>query len=283
MSGFANAIIGGAQKLIRKAIQSPDFQTGVLGWSVNKDGTAEFNEVTVRGVILVIGTDGSHVFVRTDSGLAQIELQPPDQPGATFDPATINSQSDPDKSAWLLLTSPREIHSGGEQAQIQLEGSDGLGSTSIADVLADTTRVHGDLEVQGGLSVFSTTWQAWTPVVSGGGSATFSTRDGYFWSLGGLTFFQAYIQANAAGSGSATVMITLPVTPYRGTANRRQTYSAYLSATGTGGQNGPLAAVTLAGGATGIDQLVMSSGSTLVGSMIGTSTIITVQGWIREL
>lgn len=51
MSGFANSIVGGMSKLIRKAIQSPNYVTGVSGWSINDDGTAEFNNVDVRGTI----------------------------------------------------------------------------------------------------------------------------------------------------------------------------------------------------------------------------------------
>lgn len=51
MSGFANTIIGGLSKLVRPAIQSPDFVTTVSGWSINKDGTAEFNDLTARGNI----------------------------------------------------------------------------------------------------------------------------------------------------------------------------------------------------------------------------------------
>jgi hypothetical protein len=45
---FSNPIVGGTT-LIRPAIHSPDYVEGVSGWSVNKDGTAEFNDVTFRG------------------------------------------------------------------------------------------------------------------------------------------------------------------------------------------------------------------------------------------
>jgi hypothetical protein len=47
---FANSILAGT-KLVREAIQSPNFETNVAGWSVNKDGTAEFSEVVVRGTV----------------------------------------------------------------------------------------------------------------------------------------------------------------------------------------------------------------------------------------
>jgi hypothetical protein len=51
MSGFANSIIGGAETLIRKAIRSANYVAGVAGWTINKDGSAEFSDVTIRGDI----------------------------------------------------------------------------------------------------------------------------------------------------------------------------------------------------------------------------------------
>lgn len=45
---FRNPIVGG-NKLIREAIESPGYVTGVSGWSIRRDGSAEFNEIVVRG------------------------------------------------------------------------------------------------------------------------------------------------------------------------------------------------------------------------------------------
>lgn len=45
--GFSNEILGGMSKLIRAAIQSPNFITGVQGWTINKDGSAEFQSLSV--------------------------------------------------------------------------------------------------------------------------------------------------------------------------------------------------------------------------------------------
>lgn len=55
MSGFANPIIGGDGTLVYPAIHSPGFVTGVSGWSINRDDTAEFNNLVIRGTIF--GTD----------------------------------------------------------------------------------------------------------------------------------------------------------------------------------------------------------------------------------
>lgn len=51
--GFRNPIVGGGGALIYDNIHSPGFTHGSTGWSINKDGTAEFNGVTVRGTIIL--------------------------------------------------------------------------------------------------------------------------------------------------------------------------------------------------------------------------------------
>lgn len=56
MSGFNNPVVG-ALNLIRRAIRSPNYQAGAEGWSINQDGSAEFNDGTFR-VSLTIGPDG---------------------------------------------------------------------------------------------------------------------------------------------------------------------------------------------------------------------------------
>ncbi len=49
---FSDPIVAGST-LIRPAIKSPDYVAGVSGWSINRDGSAEFNDVLVRGDITV--------------------------------------------------------------------------------------------------------------------------------------------------------------------------------------------------------------------------------------
>lgn len=46
---FTNPITGGQGALVRPAIKSPGFVTGVSGWTINRDGSAEFNNLTIRG------------------------------------------------------------------------------------------------------------------------------------------------------------------------------------------------------------------------------------------
>jgi hypothetical protein len=56
MSGYANSILGGMSNLIRAAIRSPNYAPGVTGWTVNKDGSAEFNNLVVRNGQIISGS-----------------------------------------------------------------------------------------------------------------------------------------------------------------------------------------------------------------------------------
>src|SRR6266496_554542 len=54
---FQNSAVGGIT-LVRPAIQSPNYVPGVAGWHVDRDGSAEFNSLTSRGIIVVGPTAG---------------------------------------------------------------------------------------------------------------------------------------------------------------------------------------------------------------------------------
>lgn len=58
---FRNPILGGST-LLRAAIQSPNFVSGATGWSINRDGSAQFNNLTLRGTF--VGAD----YVQNASG-----------------------------------------------------------------------------------------------------------------------------------------------------------------------------------------------------------------------
>lgn len=47
--GFNNSILAGQGTLIRQMIESPNFVSGVSGWIIRKDGSAEFNNLNIRG------------------------------------------------------------------------------------------------------------------------------------------------------------------------------------------------------------------------------------------
>lgn len=50
---FQNAVVGGGGELVRDVIRSRGYVAGASGWMISRDGSAEFNNVTVRGVLVV--------------------------------------------------------------------------------------------------------------------------------------------------------------------------------------------------------------------------------------
>lgn len=50
-----NDELAGGVVLVRPALQSPDYVTGVSGWAIKIDGSAEFNDVVIRGGTVVSG------------------------------------------------------------------------------------------------------------------------------------------------------------------------------------------------------------------------------------
>lgn len=56
MTGFSNPIIGGGGALVYPAIKSPNFVTGVSGWRIAKNGSAEFSNVIIRNGQIISGS-----------------------------------------------------------------------------------------------------------------------------------------------------------------------------------------------------------------------------------
>lgn len=90
--GFQNAPIDGTGRLVVDAIQSDNYQAGVSGWTINKDGSVEFNDMVARGELDVVGSDGSFVRAETDAGHAVVLLNPQNQPGYTWIPASMTGE-----------------------------------------------------------------------------------------------------------------------------------------------------------------------------------------------
>lgn len=59
---FRNSLFSNDGSLAITSVHSPQYQTGVNGWTINKDGSAEFNNATFRGRI-VIQSSGQTVLV----------------------------------------------------------------------------------------------------------------------------------------------------------------------------------------------------------------------------
>lgn len=64
---FSNPIIGGNDTLIRDKIQSENFVTGVSGWRIERTGNAQFNDIVVRGEVIVGSEASQHILLNTDN------------------------------------------------------------------------------------------------------------------------------------------------------------------------------------------------------------------------
>ena len=69
--GFQNPIVAGLA-LIRDAIRSPNYAPGSAGWSVNKDGSAEFNNLLARATIILGDPNGQRIVLDSVNDLIQI-------------------------------------------------------------------------------------------------------------------------------------------------------------------------------------------------------------------
>lgn len=63
---FRNPPIAGVT-LVRPAIQSPNYVLGSAGWSINRDGTVEFNSGTFRGSVAIGNPAAQHAILANSS------------------------------------------------------------------------------------------------------------------------------------------------------------------------------------------------------------------------
>lgn len=91
---WADPIAAGDGSLIFPAIKSSNYSAGSTGWVIKRDGTAEFNNVTARGELLVSGSGNAYIRIyNTFSFGPEIDLYPGDYtaPYTFLFPGMINS------------------------------------------------------------------------------------------------------------------------------------------------------------------------------------------------
>lgn len=109
--GFMNPVIAGDGELVVDNIHSRGYIAGVSGWEIGRDGSAEFNNVTVRGNFEINGADGSQIAGLTSGGIAQIAERPPTVAGVTWEPGnffTFLSNPGTDDIPTTVLISPKD-------------------------------------------------------------------------------------------------------------------------------------------------------------------------------
>lgn len=223
---FNDEVVGGIT-LIRPAIQSPDYLAGVRGWTINDDGSAEFNNVTIRGTVVAsvfqTATTGRRITINESNSQAMrlydstgaLMLSLGDQAGfiTSFDPADAS----------------RSIGIGG--AQIQFNSTHGGGLlTQVAALYNNAAAVLLNTQLAGGVAFDVTTaalawvtpgsdvletWHAPTFAANWLGTTTFNAQTGVkTLKYRRDTSDNLVICGAAVSSSTGTVVTVLPNTGY---------------------------------------------------------------------
>ncbi|MEU7738045.1 hypothetical protein AB0B51_34125 [Streptomyces griseus] len=159
---------------------------------------------------------------------------------------------------------------------------------AVGDLIAISQNGAGNWIALGRLApTVDNEWTAYTPVITGGGSATWAIRDGWYKQVGTDVHVEAYITASAIGSGGTGISISLPVAPYRGAASVRQFFGVYAGgiAAGTnsaiGGHCVGLIQPTEIGAQ--LDQVRGPTDIQIRGNNISGTSTFTINGWYRAV
>jgi hypothetical protein len=144
--GFTDPVVGGVT-LIRSAIQSADYAAGVSGWKISRDGTAEFNNTTIRGSLRITDPDGSFLYLHDDDPGVGVT--------AEFHPAPIGGQNvqsgfltvssapaGPEDQVQLQLIGPT-LDTGQTPASVEITYRDASGAYIV--ITGDTVEIAGAL------------------------------------------------------------------------------------------------------------------------------------------
>jgi hypothetical protein len=246
--GSANPFLGLTQafgSLVLPAIHSPNFSTGVSGWTINKDGSAEFNNLTIRGTFFgttfIINSSGAFFYsaapalgnlvasIATNSGTdsfgntytAGITSYHPNGAGGFFSRAFLSSSGDLElqssSTAAVGIISTAAAGGGGSAITIQTEGYTG---DSFNDLVLQSPNAGGVGSWNGTefdanffnapVNTYTPTWTvaAGTNPVIGNGTIT-----GRFIQLGKWVFFNVAVQSGSTTTfGTGNYLFSLPVT-----------------------------------------------------------------------
>ena len=137
-----NPVVGGTV-LRRQAIESPNYVPGVSGWTIKQDGSAEFNNLTLRGTF-----NGTNYVINSSGAFF---YSPSEGAGNLINSITNSSGTDPFGNIYLNGSASY----GGNQATTSVNGVLFFYTGSLAggwvqqgSIQADTSNA-GQIDVQG--------------------------------------------------------------------------------------------------------------------------------------
>lgn len=291
----------GVYKGVRPSAGSEQAETRVAGdafarWVIDADGTQSWGLGNAAQDVSVGRVNPGDFFINGTATVSNFNTSP------TASHLRV-APSSPDPASKLL-----DVRSG---AQTVLS-SNGQGTTTVAPLngtnanglivnlpVASTGHVAEYQVVGNTVAVMDNTGTfieyqnntpiSYTPVLTGGGTASFSTIVGWYYRIGKMIQVYAYFAASNPGSGTATITISLPSVPFRdgaGVGTTRQFIPIHGGGIAAGSNSsvpGSFSGVILAG-STGaqVDNLFGPTEVLLRGDNIGAGTVITLEGWYRE-
>lgn len=159
---FRNPVVGGIT-LVRNAIQSENYNPGVSGWTINRDGTAEFTALVIDGGALtqftITFSDNSQIHAYAGSYTQQITpgfpqslngtwiaLRPLSVVGKSWSPGAIGTgySSGVDEKGSVRIWSPYDLNNANDiQSEIVLSdrGVAGGGQQSTISLFAEDVEI----------------------------------------------------------------------------------------------------------------------------------------------
>lgn len=172
-ANWNSPIAAGDGSLVYPALKSPNFVTTVSGWLLDRNGNAEVNNVTVRGDLLVNGSNGSFIRIADNAGQPTAGYRPEDftSPGVGAPTPGVMLATSVDIGAGsypqLSIVSPEFTAPGYDNAQITLRGETWDSSSGPAIGMIGAITATGTLDVLGAVDIGSSLDVA-GPLVVGG-------------------------------------------------------------------------------------------------------------------
>lgn len=291
--------------LVRPALRSPNYVAGSAGWNVAQDGTAEFNNVVVRGTVVARNAAGATATLTPDapSGISDTTAPGLQLAMASGDvtPASLTEFDDTfSRGLYLRSPSPVDIVSSSEgtdyaaiRATGRFHGSDPeiqIMAGSVPDAPNGGVWLNGTrFDAAGEVEVYGGSMHTYTPTVGNDGTAAYSIRRGWYYRFGPLIYVNVFLSVSTAGSGTGIVTVTMPTSVDR---TNRQALTVHGETVGVGGagggtiRGGECVFFTGGSGATSdrlrVDDSDGDGENNILGVDLKVGTLITIQGWYLE-
>lgn len=247
---WSNPILGGNNTLIRQAIKSADYVAGVSGWTVNADGSAEFNDIVVRGEFSTTSANGSSVRIYSTALGSNIDVLPASATGHTINTGSISGRTlenplDGTVRSDMLIFGPTvdndptgsiEVGSYGGRGYVIIDGdfsvSGGIGETNFYRPgslvkTSDTTMEdipNSTIDILDGATYKIDSWYAYDGPTGGDGKFAWSLSDS---GLTGDRHINALALNTTSNDNSSVMMIRRGLTTQQGVGTPNGNVNAF--------------------------------------------------------